>query len=124
MRRKLIGAVLAAAMLGTMLAGCGNDSKPAATSAGTEAQAEKETKTPETKAAETEAAEKESPEETEAVSAELAMDGGVTVTENPDSATGYTVSFSYKNQYATNVQLKGSFEFYRKIIGYLKKALF
>ncbi len=43
----------------------------------------------------------------EAVSAE-----GVTVEANADSNTGYTVSFSYYNEEATNVQIMGGFQFY------------
>lgn len=40
--------------------------------------------------------------------------GGVEVTESADSATGYTVSFTYYDEAATNVQTMGSFEFYQK----------
>ena len=40
--------------------------------------------------------------------------GGVVVEENEDSPTGYTVSFTYYDEDATNVQIMGSFEFYKK----------
>lgn len=39
-------------------------------------------------------------------------EGGVIVTENADSATGYTVTFTYYNDQATNVNIRGGFQFY------------
>ena len=37
---------------------------------------------------------------------------GVMVTQNSESATGYTIDFCYKDEKATNVQVTGSFLFY------------
>ncbi len=40
--------------------------------------------------------------------------GGVEVTASETSATGYTASFTYADEEATNVRLNGSFTFYKK----------
>lgn len=40
-------------------------------------------------------------------------EGGVTVEANPDSATGYTATFTYEDPDAARVQIKGGFTFYR-----------
>lgn len=44
--------------------------------------------------------------------------GGVFVEANKDSATGYTVTFRYYNEYATNVQVAGGFQFYEENADY------
>lgn len=44
--------------------------------------------------------------------AENQDDAGVVVEENEDSSTGYTVSFTYYNDDAEKVQIKGGFQFY------------
>ena len=43
----------------------------------------------------------------------FAEENGVTVSENEESKTGYTVDFSYEDEKATNVNLIGGFQFYK-----------
>lgn len=42
------------------------------------------------------------------------IEGGVVVEESAESNTGYNVSFAYRNEEATNVQIMGGFQFYVK----------
>lgn len=47
-----------------------------------------------------------------------ALPGGVFVEANEDSETGYTVTFRYYNENATNVQVAGGFDFYEENADY------
>lgn len=47
-----------------------------------------------------------------AAAAQEAPLGGVIVEPNPDSATGYTATFTYYDSQATNVRILGGFQFY------------
>ena len=49
-----------------------------------------------------------------AFGAEAELMPGVTVAENPESATGYTVTFVYEEAEATSVDLIGTFAFYEE----------
>lgn len=50
----------------------------------------------------------------ESTPADTTAAGGVVVEENADSQTGYTVSFTYYDEDATNVQIMGGFQFYKE----------